>query len=198
MRSKQRKIIPTVFSVRDEKQHKALKRPVANAYSMSALVELEPMTDHCIAILQRKFDGILGKDFNLGEWLQWYSFDVITSVTFSNCMGFMEHEKDIQGIIDAIEGRLAYNCVIGEAPYLHKFLLGNRLIAYLASWIPAFARLNSSGYIVQFAAKQLERYSSRDKSTDSLRDMLARFRRSRDGEEVMSNDELLSHASSNM
>lgn len=198
VRSKQGKAIPTVFSVRDEKRHKGLKRPVANAYSMSTLVELEPMTDDCIEILQRKLDGMQGKDFDLGEWLQWYSFDVITSVTFSNCMGFMEQERDIQGIIEAIEGRLAYNSVVGEAPYLHKFLLGNRLVASLVGRVPILAWLNSTSHILRFAAKQLERYNTRDKSLDSLRDMLARFRRSRDGEEIMSNDDLLSHASSNM
>ena len=165
---------------------------------MSTLVELEPMTDSCIDILQRKFDGMQGKDFDLGEWLQWYSFDVITSITFSDCMGFMDQERDVQGVIEAIEGRLFYNSVIGEAPYLHKILLGNPLVARLIPRIPALAWLNSGSHVLRFAAKQLERYSGRDKSRDSLRDMLSRFRRSRDGEEVMSNDELLSHASSNM
>ncbi|KAL2420053.1 Cytochrome P450 monooxygenase cicH [Exophiala dermatitidis] len=108
----------------------------------------------------------------------------------------MEQEMDVQGIINAIEGRLAYNSVVGEAPVLHKYLLGNPVGSYLAGWIPSLARLNSSQYIVRFAAKQLERYSFHDKSTDSLRDMLARFKRSRDGDELMTNDDLLSHASS--
>lgn len=190
--------IPTVFSIRNEKQHKALKRPVANAYSMSALVELEPMTDECIAILQRKLEDKQGQQIDLGEWLQWFSFDVITTITFSNRLGFMEQEKDVSGIINAIEGRLAYNAVIGEAPLLNKFLLGNRLVESLANYVPALARLNSARSIVEFAAKQLDRYKSADKSTERLRDMLARFKRSRDGEEVMSDKDLLSHASSNM
>ncbi|KAH8817037.1 putative P450 monooxygenase [Xylogone sp. PMI_703] len=190
--------IPTVFSIRDEKAHKALKRPVANAYSMSALVELEPMTDTCITILQDKLDSFKGKSFDFGEWLQFFSFDVITSITFSNRLGFMEQEKDVSGIIDAIEGRLAYNCVIGEIPAMNRFLLGSALVASFANCIPALARLNSARYIVDFAAKQLDRYKTKDKSTDELRDMLARFKRSRDGEEVMSDKDLLSHASSNI
>jgi hypothetical protein len=166
---------------------------------MSSLVELEPMTDDCIEIIQQKFDCMQARDFDLGEWLHWYSFDVITSVTFSNRMGFMEQEKDVMDVIDAIEGRLMYNSVVGQAPALHKYLLGNPLVARMANKIPALARLNSSQYIVQFAAKQLERYNIKDKSpTDGLRDMLARFRRARDGEEVMSNDDLLSHAVSNV
>ena len=190
--------IPTVFSIRDEKAHTALKRPVANAYSMSALVELEPMTDECIKILERKLDLMKGKHFDLGEWLQWYAFDVITSITFSNQLGFMAQEKDVAGIINAIEGRLAYNSVVGEMPFLHQFLLGNPVVSALANLIPSLARLNSARYIVTFAAKQLERYQSTDKPTSQLRDMLARFKRSRDGEQVMTDQELLSHASSNM
>ena len=187
-----------MFSVRDESQHKALKRPVSSAYSMSTLVELEPMTDDCIEILEKKLDGMQDTNIDLGEWLQWYAFDVITSITFSNRLGFMEQEKDVSGIINAIEGRLAYNSVVGEAPVLHRFLLGNSVIASLANLVPTLARLNSAQYIARFAAKQLDRYKSEDKSTDQLRDMLARFKRSRDGEEVMTDQELLSHAASNM
>ncbi|KAL2414082.1 Cytochrome P450 monooxygenase [Exophiala dermatitidis] len=133
VRNKDGQSIPTVFSVRDARHHKALKRPVANAYSMSTLVELEPMTDDCIDIFQTKLDSKQGKDIDFGEWLQWYAFDVITSVTFSNRIGFMEQEMDVQGIINAIEGRLAYNSVVGEAPVLHKYLLGNPVGSYLAS-----------------------------------------------------------------
>ncbi|KAL2410861.1 hypothetical protein ABEF91_000066 [Exophiala dermatitidis] len=116
VRNKNGQSIPTVFSVRVARHHKALKRPVANAYSMSTLL-----------------DSKQGKDFDFGEWLQWYAFDVITSVTFSNRIGFMEQEMDVQGIINAIEGRLAYNSVVGEAPVLHKYLLGNPVGSYLAS-----------------------------------------------------------------
>lgn len=60
---------PTVFSVRDEKLHKELKRPIAHAYSMSSLKELEPMNDECSTIFLRKLDGLVGKDIDLGKWL---------------------------------------------------------------------------------------------------------------------------------
>jgi hypothetical protein len=166
---------------------------------MSALVELEPMTDECIKILQHKLDGKQGQMIDFGEWLQWFSFDVITAITFSNMLGFMEQEKDVSGIINAIEGRLAYNSVVGEAPFLNKILLGNRFIGVIANYVPALAHLNSARYIVEFAAKQLDRYKSANKlSSPQMRDMLSRFKRSRDGEDVMSDKDLLSHASSNM
>ena len=189
---------PTVFSIRDEAAHRALKRPVANAYSMGTMVELEPLTDNCIKILEDKLHGLQGKATDFGTWLHWFSWDVITSITFSNRLGFMEQERDVDGIIQAIEGRLMYNSVIGQAPYLHDFLLGNRIGEYVANLIPALARLNRARYIVGFAAKQLNRYKEKDTAHLEYRDMLDRFKRHKDGVEVMSDKELLSHAASNV
>ncbi|KAK4548038.1 hypothetical protein LTR36_010758 [Oleoguttula mirabilis] len=189
---------PTTFSVRDEDRHKAMKRPVASAFSMSSLKELEPMNDDCSAIFSRKLEGFVGQEIDLGQWVHWYAFDVISSITFSNRIGFMEQETDVNNIIAAIEGRLVYNSIVGQAPYLHKYLFGNSIVAWLASFIPAIATLNSSRYIVAFAAKQLQRYQSKNFNAVDLRDMLDRFRVFKDGKQVMSDSELLSHASSNI
>jgi cytochrome P450 len=191
-------VASTTFSVRDEAVHKAKKRPVANAFSMSTMRELEPMNDTCSEILTRKLKERIGQDVDLGTWLHWYAFDVISSITFSNRLGFMEEEKDVGNIIEAIEGRLVYNSIIGQAPWLHKYLFGNPLVSYLASAIPAVAVMNSSKFIVDFAAKQLQRYQGKDTGSSELPDMLDRFKRFKDGEQVMSDSELLSHAVSNI
>lgn len=188
----------TTFSVRDEAVHKAKKRPVANAFSMSALRELEPMNDACSAILVRKLRERCRQDIDLGTWLHWYAFDVISSITFSNRLGFMEEERDVGNIIEAIEGRLVYNSIIGQAPWLHKFLFGNAIVAYMANAIPSVAVMNSSKFIVSFAAKQLERYQGKDSKSGAIPDMLDRFKRFKDGEQVMSDSELLTHAVSNI
>jgi cytochrome P450 len=165
---------------------------------MSTLVELEPLTDSCIKILEEKFEKLQGQIIDLGTWVHWYAFDVITSITFSNRLGFMEREEDVGGIIEAIEGRLMYNSVIGQTPSLHNFLLGNKVVEYIANFIPPIARLNKARYIVQFAAKQLERYQNKDSSSLDYRDMLDRFKRFKDGAEVINDNELLSHAASNI
>lgn len=165
---------------------------------MSRLVELEPMTDDCIKILERKFDNNQGESIDLGLWLHWFAFDVITSITFSTQLGFMEKEKDISGIINALEGRLVYNSIIGEIPAAHKILLGNSFTSSLANLFPTFARLNSSRYIVEFAAKQLQRYRLESESSADRCDLLSRFKRSRDGEVIMTDKDLLGHASTNM
>ena len=114
----------------------------------------------------------------------------------------MDSEQDINGIISAIEGRLMYNSVIGQAPYLDNILLRNPVFAYIAPRVSRFfAHLNSASFIVQFAKSQLDRYAQvkgKEADTDDKNDMLARFKRFRDGEQVMSGADLLSHASSNI
>lgn len=193
-------ITPTVFSVRDEHYHKALKRPVASAYSTSTMRDFEPLVDECVRIFESKMMSKLGVDLDFGKWLHWFAWDVISSITFSNRLGFMEREEDVDGIIDAIEGRLAYNSVVGQSPWMHRYLLGNPVVAKAAMRVSKrVRRLGSAVFIVKFAAKQLERYSGKEGAfEDRNRDMLARFKRSRDGEQVMSDNELLSHASSNV
>lgn len=194
--------VPTIFSVRDEERHKAIKRPVANAYSLSSLKELEPMNDECSAIFLEKMgeyaDGKANGVVDLGVWVHWYAFDVISSITFSNRLGFMESETDVNNIIAAIEGRLVYNSIVGQVPWLHKYLFGNAFVAWVSSFVPSIAVLNSSRFIVSFAAQQVQRYRDKEFNTAELKDMLDRFKRFKDGEQTMSDDELLSHATSNI
>lgn len=167
------------------------------AFALSALLDLETLADECTSILQRKLDALEGRDIDFGTWLHWYAFDVITYITFSNSIGFLERETDVQGIISAIEGRLFYNSVVGQVPSLHKYLLGNRYVSKLADMIPTLARLNSSSYIVSFAGRQLSRRQGTT-AEHGKKDIVARFKRSKEGEQVMTDKELLGHAASNV
>jgi cytochrome P450 len=191
----------TIFSIRDEVEHRSMKRPVASAYSLSTLKELEPMNDACSAIFMRKMGDFASReaDVDLGAWVHWYAFDTITSITFSNRLDFMEQERDVEGIIAAIEGRLIYNSIIGQVPWLHQYLFGNDFVARLANYVPALAALNKSRYIVDFAAKQLQRYENKEFNTVEIADMLDRFKRfGEGGTQTMSDAQLLAHAVSNI
>jgi hypothetical protein len=123
---------------------------------------------------------------------------VILSITFSNRLGFMEQERDVDHVIEAIEKRLMYNSTIGQARYLHKYLFGNAYVAKIANLFPSLAIMNSTRLLVAFAAKNLARYEDKDFNTVDLPDMLDRFKRFKDGEDVMGYDVLLTHATSNM
>ena len=61
-------------------------------------------------------------DVSLGGWVQWYTFDVIATITFS-APGFTEEGKNVMGITNAVAGQLAYNSVVRQSSTLHRLLL---------------------------------------------------------------------------
>ena len=226
-------VFPTVFSVRDDRLHKDIKRRVHAAYTTNAMRGWEGRVDECVSLFLAgmgrmtvkripfggdgagwKTGGVeqgdhtsdFGSPFDLGTWLHWFAFDVISSISFSNRLGFMEKEEDVGGIIDAIERRLMYNSTIGQWPVLNKWLLGSKFGKMVLTRFEFFRKLDAAGYVVGFAAKQLRQRNkiveedgagNGDVAGDV--DMLARFKRFReDGGEAMSETELLSHASSNI
>ena len=110
----------------------------------------------------------------------------------------MERETDVNNIIAAIEGRLVYNSVIGQVPWIHPYLFGNTFVAWLASFVPAVAILNSSRYIVQFTQKRINDYHAQKFNTLQLSDLLSRFKRVKDGKQVMNESDLLNGKSSSL
>lgn len=120
-------------------------------------------------------------------------------------MGMLSAGRDVQGILAAVEGRLVYNSIIGQVPWLHKYLLGNPMVSWLANWIPAVKGLNSAGKIVEFARERLKRWEERGQAGEE-KDMLDRFKRTKNSkgdsekgvEEAISEAEMLAHASGHM
>ena len=82
--------------------------------------------------------------------------------------------------------------------YLHKYLFGNPWVTKLANLFPSLAIMNSTQLLVAFAAQNLKRYENKEFNTVDLPDMLDRFKRFKDGEDLMGYDVLLTHATSNM
>lgn len=69
----------SLFTTLDEKYHQTYKRPIANAYSMSTLVEFEPLVDSTTRLLLQRLDEFVESKsvVDLGVWLQMYAFDVM-------------------------------------------------------------------------------------------------------------------------
>jgi hypothetical protein len=97
-----------LFGTRDEDYHRELKKPVANAFSLTTLLTNEPAVDSCTNLLIEKLsayaDASTPVDF--GEWLQFYTFDVVGEITFAKKLGFLEKGGDVDGMIQAIEDLL--------------------------------------------------------------------------------------------
>lgn len=125
----------SLFTTRDSEEHKLLKRPVAQWYSMTSIRSLEYLVDPCSHLFTDAMTDLQGEVIDLGTWVQWYAFDVIGAITFGSRFGFMETRKDVQGVINGIEVGLTYCGVIGQIPVLHKFLLGNMIVRKVLGYL---------------------------------------------------------------
>lgn len=129
---------PSLFNARDNDYHAKYKKPIANAYSMSTLVEYEPLIDSTTAQFVQRLDefAVSGKKMDLGAWLQMYAFDVIGEIVFSKKIGFLQHSSDIDGILGDIRAQVYLGGTLGQIPALAKFLLQNPIRLAFASTHP--------------------------------------------------------------
>lgn len=62
---------------------------------------------------------------------QYYAFDVVGEFSFAKKLGFLERGTDVDGMMETIEGMLAYASQCSQIPEMHPILLGNPLFPIL-------------------------------------------------------------------
>ncbi|KAJ9616125.1 hypothetical protein H2204_014069 [Knufia peltigerae] len=159
---------PSLFTTLDEGYHAKYKRPIANAYSMSTMVDFEPLIDSTSELFMSRLDEFVESKatFDLGQWLQMYAFDVIGEVVFSKRLGFLETRSDVDGIMADIRTKVFYGGTVGQIPTLDKFITKSPLFLALAPTHP----------VVKFTVERMkERISARGQGVDDKRrDFLTR------------------------
>ncbi|RFU32253.1 hypothetical protein B7463_g4057, partial [Scytalidium lignicola] len=168
----EKKPLLNLFAASDEDYHKRIKRPVAHVYSVATLAQLEYKIDYVSKLfVNRLREESVEKQckVDLGEWLQWYAFDVIGNLTFSRTLGFLEQLRDVDNMISSIFSFMRYASIIGQMPTLHKFLAGNPLVLWL------FPAIETDNPAVNFAVKCLKEAAM--EPPDTRDDFLSRFHR---------------------
>ncbi|KAA8652914.1 cytochrome P450 [Aspergillus tanneri] len=122
--------LPNVFTALDEDLHMKLRYPVASFFSLSNVSKFEGLVDEVLQVideqLERRFSSH-GEIFDLTEWLQFFAFDVMGTMTFSKRYGFLEQGKDVGGMLDAIAHFMRQAAPMMQIPWLDKVLYKNHL-----------------------------------------------------------------------
>ena len=173
----------SLVAMTDESDHARTKRVVAHAYSLSTLVEYEPLVDSTVGVfldnLAERY-AKTGATCDLGQYLQFFAFDVIGELTFSKRLGFIEENEDVDGIIDSIGRNFRYFSVLGQMPWLDDLLGKNPIYVKLfrkpvSSPILAFAQK-----LLQERLESLENGQTEEKAAVSDKpDFLSRFLQAR-------------------
>lgn len=137
---------------------------------MTSLADLEPYVQSVIDLFLQRI-GEIGKNgtepFDVSTWVQYFAFDALGEINFSEQLGFLKTGTDVGKSIGTIHGLLAYLSVVGQAPWIHKLLLGNPLIHKI---LP----LESSNEVQKFAITMIKKRMD-GKQTEVKRDILARL-----------------------
>ncbi len=120
------KPLDNMFTAVDPAQHRMLRAPTVQVFSMTNLRNYEQPVDECTEILMKKLSEVEGQAIDFTEWFQWYAFDVISSITFQSRLGFLEKKGDVLGMMEGGHFIAYYFGVVGQVPWLHWYLLGSQ------------------------------------------------------------------------
>ncbi|KAJ5363950.1 cytochrome P450 [Penicillium cataractarum] len=192
------KVMPSMFTIRDPAGHQALRRPVAQKFSMSSIKSLELFADECTKIFVDAMKDLEGQQVDLGAWLQWYAFDVIGAITFQRRFGFMEKREDIQDMIAGLESGLKYAGIVSQVPSLHGWLMGNLSVSKLLAAQPFFKVADPLRTMVQITQECIDDYDRQPQKHGERPDFLAWLRSEETKGKPMSNRDMMNHLSNNL
>lgn len=186
----QGKRLASLFSTTDNDFHARFRRCVNGAFAMSALVNYESFVDNTTRLFldqtqklyassssslpkyaNNKKDGKSEekKKCDFTRWLQFYAFDVIGEITYGRRHGFLEHDRDVDGIVSYLSGLFLYVAPVGQIPLLDSLLLKNPV--YL--WLSRLGVLDSTFPVARFARARIAERMPELLSSNSSRDAIS-------------------------
>ncbi|KAK9414814.1 putative Pisatin demethylase [Seiridium unicorne] len=159
------KPMPTTITTTDEDYHTHILRVARRPYSSAAGPQVEIKLQPLVELMVRKLDNLDKTGLatvDVAVLLSHYAMDAMAVAVLSEAMGFVETGKDLEGAIGAVNILNKYFSIVTQAPWVHKFLLGNRF---------AMSFLEKQNPIMNFALPRIER-REREQQTEASADLL--------------------------
>ncbi|KAI3341627.1 cytochrome P450 [Ustulina deusta] len=117
------KDIETILSTRDEKQHGALRRSVANAFTATAALDYEKWFDITIGEL---LEAVVSKPtFDLTSMISWYSMDAAARFSFSAPLGCLAVQGDVDNNMQTIRNHFTHWTRWSSYPQIERLVYRN-------------------------------------------------------------------------
>jgi hypothetical protein len=114
-----------LFSHTDEAAHAPERRLVANAYSLTALLEMEPYVDGAIEEMCSRLGDFANRntEVNMAFWMQAYAFDVVGELAFGRSFGYLASGQDVGGQMANLRGWLYKRFAVGMIPWFFPIFM---------------------------------------------------------------------------
>lgn len=87
--------------------------------------------DACVGEFLQRMTAMQGHRIDLGDWAKYWAFDTNSKIKFGRPFGFMAKGGDISGIITGNDNGFRVGSLIGQVPWLNRFLLENKILMRL-------------------------------------------------------------------
>lgn len=169
----------TFFAARDIKVHRHLRSRVSGAYSMTAILSMEPLIQDVARDLWQKLGEFAdqGKPVPMDQWANFFAFDVVGSLAMGGPIGFIERGVDVDGIIRSIHDGFWLMANMGNVP-LQMMWFNNPVAQWVVKHFGG-KRLAAFSLFLNWLEKRVEeRY--RTGLGDKRRDLLQHFIEAKD------------------
>ena len=107
-------LLLSVFTAEDDATNREMKQHISVYYSLSyAVSSFEPRMDRASRMLFDELDRRFlhpGAQMDMTQWMKFLSYDTMGLMTFSEPYGYIQHGKDLHGIMADVKRA---NMVIG-------------------------------------------------------------------------------------
>ncbi|KAI9648453.1 hypothetical protein NHQ30_003087 [Ciborinia camelliae] len=175
--TRERGSMQAVFNTQDEKIHKQIKSPIAALFSLSNVAKFEGLVEEVLSCMSKQFDKRFvdaGETFDFGEWLQYFAFDVMGTMSFSKRYGFLDQGRDVEGMLDAIFNFFKTAAPMTQIPWLDPLLYKNSIIQSFRR-TPGNSILGFVGKVIRERVDNIDKTIGDSGSKTNYEDFLARF-----------------------
>ncbi|KAH7254582.1 hypothetical protein MRS44_016745 [Fusarium solani] len=168
------------FAATDVKVHRHLRSRVSGAYSMTAILAMEPLVQDVMDLNLRKLGEFADRDETvpLDRWANYFTFDTVGKLAMGGTIGFLEQGKDVDGIIQSIHDGFYLMANMGNMP-LQMFWFNNSAARWFVRTFGG-GRLNAFDVFLQWLEKRVEQRMEAGLAPGQRRDMLQHFIESKD------------------
>lgn len=148
---------PSTFTTLDNLHHTARIRQVNSLYQTSALVNIEFQVDGATNEFVERLSQFAneGKKIDMSDWLKYYAFDAVGSLSFGKPFGFLREGTDIAGILETIHSYAFYGMIAGIYHEWHPATYR------VWQWLAPKERGGGIAHIMQFAGQTIDEWSQR-------------------------------------
>jgi cytochrome P450 len=116
--------VASFLSLRDDDRAARLKRNLHSTFTPNGVLAYEEHVDHTVNELISHLRAA-GPTTDLKEWIQWFAFDTMARIAFSEDQGFMKQQIDIDGAAAAARTRFKHWTFYWAIPWLDAILYKN-------------------------------------------------------------------------